>query len=226
MRTCRACGRENPDGRDFCECGEYLRWEPTGYVPAVSKPAPEAGPPPGQGDSAASAQDVDPNLTLAADAPLVAGRAWGTPAAPSGLAAGVRPEPGTPGFGDAPPGAAALLLRLAGSDGAPPGVVAVDVEPGQEATILGLIRNQSGVVDNFDLWIRGLPDGWWTITPETAYLVPYGTAGMYEQEIQIQIHPPRRPEAQARPWAFEVVAESRAYGGEVAAAAARAVIGP
>ena len=32
MRTCQSCGRENPPDRDFCECGEYLRWEPTGFV--------------------------------------------------------------------------------------------------------------------------------------------------------------------------------------------------
>jgi len=32
MRTCQSCGLQNPPDRDFCECGEYLRWEPTGYV--------------------------------------------------------------------------------------------------------------------------------------------------------------------------------------------------
>ncbi len=50
MRTCQACGRENPDDQDFCECGEYLRWEPTQYVQAVEptppKPVPEPQPEP------------------------------------------------------------------------------------------------------------------------------------------------------------------------------------
>ena len=52
MRTCQSCGRENPPDRDFCECGEYLRWEPTGFVEAVHaarwpprpRPAPPAAP--------------------------------------------------------------------------------------------------------------------------------------------------------------------------------------
>ena len=102
----------------------------------------------------------------------------------------------------------------------------MSVAPGARATILGLIRNQSDVVDNLDLSIRGLPDGWWTIAPATAYLVPYGSGGTYEQEVQIHLHPPRTPQAQARPWSFEVVAVSRAYGGEVAAAAASVTIDP
>src|ERR1700760_1358280 len=36
MRTCQSCGKENPDDQDFCSCGEYLRWEPTGYMQAVT----------------------------------------------------------------------------------------------------------------------------------------------------------------------------------------------
>ena len=133
---------------------------------------------------------------------------------------------GAPGSGDGPPpGAAALTLRLPGEDGAGEGEVTVAVAPGARATVLGLIRNQSDVVDNFDLSVRGLPDGWWTIAPATAYLVPYGSGGTYEQEVQIHLHPPRTPQAQARPWSFEVVAVSRAFGGEVAAAAATVTIG-
>ncbi len=36
MRTCQSCGKQNPPDRDFCDCGEYLRWEPTGFVDAVT----------------------------------------------------------------------------------------------------------------------------------------------------------------------------------------------
>ena len=204
MRVCQSCGRENPDDRDFCECGEYLRWEPTNFVPAVSAPASEQA-----ATEEAPAQELDPNVTVAADA-AGSGRAWGAPAAPGGLGSGVAPEPGTPGSGDAPPGAAALMLRLPDDDSASPGPVRVLVNPGEGVVIVGLIRNQSEVVDNFDLSVRGIPEDWWTISPATAYLVPYGTGGTYEQEIQIQIHPPRAPQSQARPWPFEVVAESRA----------------
>ena len=220
MRVCQSCGRENPDYRDFCECGEYLRWEPTSFVPVVSAPASE----PAAGGEA-SAAGLDPNVTVAADA-VGSERAWGAPAAPGGLWSGVAPEPGTPGSGDAPPGAAALMLRLPDDDSASPGPVRVLVGPGEGVVIVGLIRNQSEVVDNFDLSVRGLPEDWWTISPATAYLVPYGSGGTYEQEIQIQIHPPRAPHSQARPWPFEVVAESRAYGGEVASSSATATVGP
>jgi beta-lactam-binding protein with PASTA domain len=225
VRICRSCGRENPDESDFCTCGEYLRWEPTNYLPSVAAPedAQANGAAPGAGStapasaaaagSAAAAhpmtpQDLDPNITIGPEMVLPAG--------------GV----GAPGSGDGPPpGAAALTLRLPGEDGAGEGEVTVAVAPGARATVLGLIRNQSDVVDNFDLSVRGLPDGWWTIAPATAYLVPYGSGGTYEQEVQIHLHPPRTPQAQARPWSFEVVAVSRAFGGEVAAAAATVTIG-
>ena len=117
---------------------------------------------------------------------------------PSDVAAGPRPQHharprddpaawrGPAGAGPAgapPPGAAALSLRLPGDDGADGGQVSVSVQPGARVTILGLIRNQSDVVDNFDLSVRGLPDDWWTIAPATAYLVPYGSGGTYEQEV-------------------------------------------
>ena len=159
-----------------------------------------------------SPQDLDPNVTLGPEMILPAGGAGG---------------PGAGGLAGAPPpGAAALSLRLPGDDGADGGQISVSVQPGARVTILGLIRNQSDVVDNFDLSVRGVPEDWWTIAPATAYLVPYGSGGTYEQEVQIHLHPPRTPQAQARPWSFEVVAVSRAYGGEVAAAAASVTIEP
>jgi beta-lactam-binding protein with PASTA domain len=241
VRVCRSCGRENPDESDFCTCGEYLRWEPTNFLPSVEAPeaqaphsngaaastpaeaaapggaaAGAAGAAPGTGRSAGghpmSPQDLDPNITLGPEMILPAGAAGG------GAGAGGTVSP--------PPGAAALSLRLPGEDGADGGQVSVSVQPGARVTLLGLIRNQSEVVDNFDLSVRGLPDGWWTIAPATAYLVPYGSGGTYEQEVQIHLHPPRTPQAQARPWSFEVVAVSRAFDGEVAAAAASVTITP
>src|SRR6478736_4656351 len=59
MRVCSACSRENPDDRDFCECGEYLRWDPTGVVQAITPEVLQA------------AQDQAPPAaqTPAADAP-------------------------------------------------------------------------------------------------------------------------------------------------------------
>jgi beta-lactam-binding protein with PASTA domain len=224
MRVCNACGRENPDGTDFCACGEYLRWEPTGHVRAI--PALGSGRAAladrrdtadlrGPAESAGSVEvgeSIDPNVTLA---PVAA--TGGGEARDDGALAQDR---------DQSHGTAALTLRLPDGDGASPEAVAAEVEPGSRATILGLVRNQSDIVDNFDLGVRGLPDGWWTVTPATAYLVPYGTSGTYEQEIEIHLHPPRAPDAQARAWPFEVVAVSRAHGGEAAAAPASVGVRP
>ena len=220
MRVCQSCGRENPDDRDFCECGEYLRWEPTNYVPAVSAPASEPAAT-GEAPAAGARSERDGRGGCGG---VGAGVGCSGGAGRAGF--GGRAEPGTPGSGDAPPGAAALMLRLPDDDSAAAGPVRVLVDPGEGVVIVGLIRNQSEVVDNFDLSVRGLPEDWWTISPATAYLVPYGSGGTYEQEIQIQIHPPRSPQSQARPWPFEVVAESRAYGGEVASSSATATVGP
>ena len=78
MRECRSCGRVNPDDADFCECGEYLRWEPTDYLPAVPR---RRRPTPGElrrGGSGAGCSTAvaatarpteppDPNMTIASD---------------------------------------------------------------------------------------------------------------------------------------------------------------
>ena len=69
--------------------------------------------------------------------------------------------------------------------------LAVGVEPGGRARVLALVRNQSGIVDNYELSVRGLPNDWWSIFPNTVYLVPFGTSGTYEQEVEIHLHPPR-----------------------------------
>src|SRR5918912_449748 len=107
MRTCQSCGKENPPDRDFCSCGEYLRWEPTGFVQAIT---PE----------------------MAAEAARQA-----APAAPQA------PEPaGEPAKGE--------VLHHA-------------VEPGQRERVLALVRNQSGIVDNYDIRVEGLPQEWWSV---------------------------------------------------------------
>ena len=77
--------------------------------------------------------------------------------------------------------------------------------------MLALIRNQSGIVDNYKLSIDGLPDDWWSIFPDTVYLVPFGTGGTYEQEVEIHLHPPRSPKAEAKLWELKVVAHSKAH---------------
>jgi beta-lactam-binding protein with PASTA domain len=127
----------------------------------------------------------------------------------------------------AQPEAILLALRLPDDEGYAGGTVATRVEPGGRAVILALVRNQSGIVDNYDLSVRGLPEGWWTIEPATLYLVPYGAAGgAYEQEAEVRLHPPRAAEAEARDWSIAVVARSRAYDQEIGASEATLEIAP
>ena len=74
------------------------------------------------------------------------------------------------------------------------------MHPGDRARVRALIRNQSGIVDNYQLHVDGLPEEWYSVLPDTVYLVPYGTGGTYEQEVEIHFHPPRVAEAEARIW--------------------------
>src|SRR5262249_42525426 len=107
------------------------------------------------------------------------------------------------------------------------GTVGVTVEPGGNGVLYATVRNQSGVVDNYDLSVVGLPDGWWSITPATLYLVPMGAGGgTDEQEVAGHLPPPRMRDALARTWAFEVVVHSRAYGIQAIAAPAEVEIAP
>ena len=48
--------------------------------------------------------------------------------------------------------------------------------------------------------------------------MPFGTSGTYEQEVEIHLHPPRAPEAEARIWELQVAGESKAYQRQAAAA--------
>jgi beta-lactam-binding protein with PASTA domain len=210
VRVCPSCGRQNPDDRDFCECGEYLRWDATSFEQAVPAPAPAAAPPP------AEAQ------TPAGPPPTAAPQAAAPPAAPP------PPPPAAPAA-PAPiaPDAVALTLRLPeAAYGDEQGTLTVAVEPGGRAALRALVRNQSGIVDNYDISVVGLPDGWWSVAPPTAYLVPMGAGGTYEQEVEVRIHPPRSAEAAARTWPFDVVVYSRAHEAQAAAAPANAEIAP
>ncbi len=116
------------------------------------------------------------------------------------------------------PAGASITLRLPDQDAVPGERPAVGVEPGVDARLLALVRNQSGIVDNYELRVEGLPEGWWTIEPATVYLVPFGSPGAYEQEVEVRLHPPRTPEAVARVWEPSVVARSKANGQDAAAA--------
>jgi beta-lactam-binding protein with PASTA domain len=263
MRVCSSCGRENPDDRDFCECGEYLRWDPTGVVQAITPevlqaaqqdtpaaaqaPAPAAdAPAPAQPQAPAPAQSpTEPPHPAARPtsppAPATPGNGQGAPSPPAAPArtpvptaqqpavpaAPAPPPPPAPPTQPEEPDPAAISLRLPEGEQLSLGeTLAVGVEPGQRARVLALVRNQSGIVDNYELSVRGLPNDWWSIYPSTVYLVPFGTSGTYEQEVEIHFHPPRAAEAEARIWELEVAGESKAYNRQAAAAALHLGIQP
>ena len=277
MRVCSACSRENPDDRDFCECGEYLRWDPTGVVQAVTpevlqaaqeQAPPAAQTPPAQGQPVQPQQPAQPAPTQQPPAapahPAASPAPAQTPASPpnggGGAVSSGDPLAGPPAPPAAPPPAAppapaqpprtptlqqpaapapapvpepaepdpaAISLRLPEGDQANLGeTVAVGVEPGGRARVLALVRNQSGIVDNYELSVLGLPADWWSIFPNTVYLVPFGTSGTYEQEVEIHLHPPRSPEAEARIWDLEVAGESKAYARRAATAPLKLGIQP
>src|SRR5215217_4496058 len=247
MRVCSSCGRENPDDRDFCECGEYLRWDPTGVVQAVTpemlqaaeQHAPPAAPEPAAAPPAPT-QPPHPAARPASPppAPERPGNGHGQPPAPAAPAAAPVPtlrQPSVPVPAPAPaapaqpaePDPAAITLRLPEGEQVHLGeTLAIGAEPGGRARVLALVRNQSGIVDNYDLSVSGLPTEWYSVFPNTVYLVPFGTSGTYEQEVEIHLHPPRTPQAEARIWELEVVGESKAYSRQAAAAPMRLGILP
>jgi beta-lactam-binding protein with PASTA domain len=247
MRTCQSCGLQNPPDRDFCECGEYLRWEPTGYVQAITpemaaqaaaeaaapaqdepvaepppvvtqRPGPDASPAqtPGNGNGSGltTGDPVDGGSTAAPPPPAAPAQAPAAPAPKTAVqqAVPVPPAPPQQPAQQAPPEpeTARITLRLPDRDADNEHTLALSVEPGQRERVLALVRNQGSIVDNYQLRVEGMPDSWLSIYPDTVYLVPFGTGGTYEQEVEIHIHPPRSPEATAELWQLEVVAHSKA----------------
>ena len=73
VRVCRSCGRENPDESDFCTCGEYLRWEPTNFLPSVA--APDAQTPQSNGAAVPTPAEAATPGGATAGAPGAAGAA-------------------------------------------------------------------------------------------------------------------------------------------------------
>ena len=252
MRACQSCGKENPPDRDFCSCGEYLRWEPTGFVQAITpemaaEAAAQAAPPKAP-DPAPTSPPPAAHVTPAAPPAPGPGNGNGHHApAPPAPGAADRPAPPPPTAASLPaihvpaqpPAApqppsnktlirnpavpassqmsapqenepASIVLRLPEGDPAKGETLHQAVEPGQRERVLALVRNQSGIVDNYDIRIEGMPQDWWSVYPGTVYLVPFGSGGTYEQEVEIHLHPPRGPEAEARVWELQVVADSKA----------------
>jgi hypothetical protein len=161
--VCPVCGRVEPPGADFCECGEYLGWD-------------------------------DPEPSGDDEAPAAPEQA---PAEP--------PEPPT-----APPpaerDAASIDLRLPGQEHHPGAAVRLRVKPGESVRLHAMVRNEGRVVDDWTVSVGGLPADWWSVQPETVNLLPVGDRAGFEQEVEIELHPPRAPQAEAREWALEILA--------------------
>lgn len=120
-----------------------------------------------------------------------------------------------------------VTLKQPGDAGRAGGPVVVRVEPGGETALVAVVRNQSGIVDNYDLRLMGWPEEWWTISPATVHLVPAGSESETpEQEVLVRLHPPRAPQAEARSWAVKVAATSAVQHSVVASAAATVEIAP
>lgn len=239
---CRSCGLENEAGRDFCaNCGEYLSWAPTAFVAAV--PVAGASAEPIAPSTSIDAGDDAPTNVIGTRPDDAAAPADDrTPAAivtpfaePPGEARAPLPEtpepppppPPPPSSGDAvvgiaqgpeSTGDASIVLRPAdpalGSAGVPA------VEAGATLSFVAIVRNESQIVDNYDLAVLGLPQSWAAVAPVAAFLVPLGEGrGQSSQEVRIDIAPPREYRSTAGIWTFELIALSRT----TAAIAARAV---
>jgi beta-lactam-binding protein with PASTA domain len=226
MAPCPKCAHDNDDV-DFCaNCGTYLRWDPTRAQPAVkvpepaAPPAPEAPavaePPAATGDGAAAAAAAPappaappgvppPEQQHAVSIPVPVMRTMDMPVIRAG-------DPNAPNI----PGVAPLLTTEAvqitlNYPELPGNEQKLVVEAGGHVPLPALVRNQSGIVDNYELQVKGMPEEWWNVTPPSVYLVPFGApSGTYEQDVHINFNPPRSAEAEARIWEIEVIALSRA----------------
>lgn len=205
MSSCPNCGHANTDDHDFCKsCGTYLRW----------------GEAPEESHTAVLEAVVLPSAALATFEEPPPPPPQHPPEQPAVRA----PEPVREAVDD---DAAVVTLRLTRDAGSSGGPVTAAVDAGGEVELFATVRNESGIVDDYDLRITGIPDGWWTIAPPVVYLVPFGAeSGSYEQEVAVRLHPPRRPEAEARLWPIRLVAMSRARGTEAGSAGAGLVIAP
>ena len=134
--------------------------------------------------------------------------------APPPLAPPPPPLPSVPtasfdaGATPAPSGDASIILTPEALTLGAAGVPAV--EAGGTLSYNATIRNESRLVDNYELAVLGLPEGWSVVTPPTAFLVPLGSGrGESDTTVRIDISPPRHYRSTAGIWTFELIAMSR-----------------
>jgi hypothetical protein len=200
VSVCASCGHENRSDLHFCEnCGDYLQWDqPSEVLRGGSSPVPPEPAEPPEAPAAATAEVPGAVVPPAA----------GEPVSPAPAAAR---EPG-------------LVL----SAGPPhPGAPGTRVEPGGAASLNAVVRNQSGIVDAFDVALVGLPGEWWRADPPLLHLLPLGaTGGACEAPVVVVVEPPRAPEARAGYWPVRLTATSRSDPARSGSATARIDIAP
>lgn len=93
----------------------------------------------------------------------------------------------------------------------------VRVQAGGDVRLIGTVFNQSAIVDRYELRVAGLEPAWCTVSPSSVDLVPFGAVdGAPQTRVEVHLHPPRAPEAQARAWEIALVARSFTNGTEAA----------
>jgi len=155
-RVCPRCSTPHPDDVHWCECNQFLGFEPT--VETTN----------GNGHATA-ATAVLPRVAPPKEGPVV--------------------ELHVPGATD--PAAGAPVLRVAA---------------GGTTSLVASVRNQTRIVEGYDVVVEDLPRGWWSVAPGTTGLLPFDARDHYDAEVVVTIHPPRTPAAEARSWPFRVVA--------------------
>lgn len=201
-----------------------------GQVSTITEPrhqpaAPgDAGDPGGEGggghgtDEIEAAQEPEPDeppVPVAAGAPPAAGHEEPLPDDVETVEAAA--HEGGPGATVEEPaheqatGDASLVLLPADPVVSASGIPAV--EAGGTVAFSATVRNESAIVDNYDLAVFGLPEGWAIVSPAAAFLVPLGSGrGTTEQELRVDISPPREHHSTAGIWTFELLVRSRTYG--------------
>ena len=174
---------------------------PTPPAADVTEPAapPPPAPPADFGDTAANLPPSDERDARPPPPPLEA------PPPPVPLA-----QSAPIGLGQAPPasGDASIILTPEAFALGASGVPAVDT--GATLSYNATIRNESRLVDNYELSVLGLPEGWSVVNPPTAFLVPLGSGrGESDTTVRIDISPPRDYRSTAGIWTFELIAMSR-----------------
>lgn len=110
----------------------------------------------------------------------------------------------------------------------------VTVSPGNRTMLIAHVRNESTIVDNYELRVtfRYAADetdqekpAWYTVAPQRIYLLPLGH-DRFETDAQVVLHPPRTPAAKAGEWKLTITAISCALDTVVATAFATLRVEP